>query len=267
MNFYPTIDVEQMELALMVAEDLQPEQAPLVPGLLALRQIRASVVEQISVQQTEAARIEQLGRIFYQTLGFAVDDEGYFHPDNCLLSLVLQRRRGNPLTLGILLLHLARTLEIPADGICFPGQFLLRLGAEAKAVILDPLDGQHLDRHGLEWRLRGVQGNLARLTADHLQGASQTAILHRLLTVAKGSYLQARLLPQALRCSELLLILHPDDPYEVRDRGLVYQQLECDQQAVNDLQYFIAHCPTDPARGLLQEQVTRLQQRAPTTFH
>lgn len=270
MNFHLALDPEQLDialLALMAAEDLQPGAMSLVDSLLLLRQIRSAVVDEINQQAPMAHRIAQLCDHLYQRLGFAVDQEGYYHADNCLLSLVLQRRTGVPITLGILLLHLARTLSIPAQGICFPGQFLVRLGEGEQACIVDPADGKQLDRQGLEWRLRGVQGNLARLNSGHLQAASQAEVLRRLLTIAKGCYLQAKALPQALRCSELLLVLQPDDPYEIRDRGLVYQQLECDQQAISDLQFFIEHCPRDPMAGLLQEQLERLQQRTPTTFH
>ena len=68
----------------------------------------------------------------------------------------------------------------------------------------------------------------------------------------------------ALRCSELLLVLHPEDAYEVRDRGLLYEQLQCESLAAEDLNYFIEQCPHDPVTELLREQVARLDSRAPT---
>lgn len=32
---------------------------------------------------------------------------------------------------------------------------------------------------------------------------------------------------EALRCSELLLRMKPGDPLETRDRGFIYEQLDC----------------------------------------
>ncbi|STV88260.1 protein SirB1 [Klebsiella michiganensis] len=43
----------------------------------------------------------------------------------------------------------------------------------------------------------------------------------------------------ALRTSEALLQFNPEDPYEIRDRGLIYAQLDCDHVALQDLSYFV----------------------------
>ena len=99
---------------------------------------------------------------------------------------------------------------------------------------------------------------------DLLRAADQREIIERLLNVSKGSQVQAGELLLALRCSELLLCLNPDDPYEVRDRGLLYAQLECEPWAAEDLSFFIEQCPSDPVVGLLKEQLARLDDRAPT---
>ena len=38
---------------------------------------------------------------------------------------------------------------------------------------------------------------------------------------------------QALKVSETILLFDPDDPYEIRDRGLIYAQLDCSHIAVS----------------------------------
>jgi regulator of sirC expression with transglutaminase-like and TPR domain len=50
----------------------------------------------------------------------------------------------------------------------------------------------------------------------------------------------------------------PDDPYEIRDRGFIYQQLDCHQVALTDYQFFIDQCPDDPAAELLKNQVSAM---------
>jgi regulator of sirC expression with transglutaminase-like and TPR domain len=64
----------------------------------------------------------------------------------------------------------------------------------------------------------------------------------------------------------LALTFVPDDPYEIRDRGFIYQQLECHQIAMSDYQYFIENCPDDPAADLLKNQMHMLRS-APVTLH
>ena len=264
-NLTPQTDVEQLELAmlaLMVAEDVQDEPV-LLPGLHALAELRQQAAQWVNAEE-EAERIEQLRTAFFGELGFHGDQEHFFQPENCLLDRVLAKRSGIPVTLGILLIHLARFLAIPAEGICFPGHFMVRLGRGKQARVLDPFSGDYLTRAQLELRLRGSLGDLARLAEKHLRAADQREILERLLNVCKGAQVQAGDLLLALRCSELLLCLNPEDPYEVRDRGLLYEQLECEPWAAEDLSYFIEQCPADPVVGLLKEQLAHLDDRAPT---
>ena len=264
-NLTPETDFEQLELAmlaLMVAEDVQDEPV-LLPGLHALAELRLQVSQWVTAEE-EAERIEQLRSAFFGELGFHGDSDHFFQPENCLLDQVLAKRSGIPVSLGIVLIHLARSLAIPVAGICFPGQFMIRLGTGKQARILDPFSGDYLSRAQLELRLRGSLGDLARLEDKHLQAADQREIIERLLNVSKGSQVQAGELLLALRCSELLLCLNPDDPYEVRDRGLLYEQLECEPWAAEDLSFFIEQCPSDPVVGLLKEQLARLDDRAPT---
>ena len=264
-NLTPETDFEQLELAmlaLMVAEDVQDEPV-LLPGLHALAELRLQVSQWVTAEE-EAERIEQLRSAFFGELGFHGDSDHFFQPENCLLDQVLAKRSGIPVSLGIVLIHLARSLAIPVAGICFPGHFMIRLGTGKLARILDPFSGEYLSRAQLELRLRGSLGDLARLEDKHLQAADQREIIERLLNVSKGSQVQAGELLLALRCSELLLCLNPDDPYEVRDRGLLYEQLECEPWAAEDLSFFIEQCPSDPVVGLLKEQLARLDDRAPT---
>ena len=58
----------------------------------------------------------------------------------------------------------------------------------------------------------------------------------------------------------------PDDPFEIRDRGLIYQQLHCNDVAKTDLIYFIEQCPNDPSTLMMKEQVQLLEQH-PTVLH
>ena len=264
-NLTPETDFEQLELAmlaLMVAEDVQD--APvLLPGLHALAELRLQVSQWVTAE-SEGERIEQLRSAFFGELGFHGDSDHFFQPENCLLDQVLAKRSGIPVSLGIVLIHLAHSLALPVAGICFPGHFMVRLGTGKQARILDPFSGDYLSRAQLELRLRGSLGDLARLEDKHLQAADQREIIERLLNVSKGSQVQAGELLLALRCSELLLCLNPDDPYEVRDRGLLYEQLECEPWAAEDLSFFIEQCPADPVVGLLKEQLARLDDRVPT---
>ncbi|WP_417616331.1 SirB1 family protein [Oceanisphaera sp.] len=214
----------------------------------------------------------------YGPLDLAGDWERFFAIDNCLMDKVLTRRRGIPVTLAIVVLHLCERFGIRGEGISFPGHFLLRLfhhksgepGSEHNtrehSDIIDPFTGKTLTRHEIEQLLRGARGNLARLKPKHLKAAEPLEVLTRLLNVTKGSFIHHQQFAQALLCSQLLLKLKPECPFERRDRGFLYEQLDCNQLAADDFEFFIEQCPEDPVSDVLKAQVMALD-LVPQTLH
>ncbi|MNO03734.1 hypothetical protein D3C81_2245210 [compost metagenome] len=70
--------------------------------------------------------------------------------------------------------------------------------------------------------------------------------------------MEERQMELALRASEVLLQFNPEDPYEIRDRGLIYAQLECEHVALNDLNYFVEQCPEDPISEMIRAQINSI---------
>ena len=91
-------------------------------------------------------------------------------------------------------------------------------------------------------------------------------ILIRMLRNLKQIYLQAREYAGALTCSERILLVTPDHVLEVRDRGLLYAQLECFAAARVDLERFLALAPDDPTAGTVRERLIEIS-RLGTVLH
>src|ERR1043165_7825591 len=75
----------------------------------------------------DAARA--ISAIMMGRFGYDGDRLTYDDPKNADLMSVIDRRRGLPVTLGILYMHAARAAGLEACGLNSPGHFLLRLGA------------------------------------------------------------------------------------------------------------------------------------------
>src|ERR1700687_5394113 len=58
--------------------------------------------------------------------GFCGNADEYNDPRNSLLSSVLERRAGIPITLSILLMEVARRVGLPLAGVGLPGHFVVR---------------------------------------------------------------------------------------------------------------------------------------------
>jgi regulator of sirC expression with transglutaminase-like and TPR domain len=94
-----------------------------------------------------AATIERLNAFLFSELGFRGNTESYDDPDNSYLSKVLGRRVGIPVSLSVVVLLLARRLDLPIVGIGMPGHFLLRYGSDPSGPYLDPFgNGRVLKR-------------------------------------------------------------------------------------------------------------------------
>ena len=218
--------------------------------------------------QADLTTLTMLLTQVYQKQGFCGDWKTFFKVKNILLSSVLKRRKGVPISLGILLIEMLKAIGFNAAGLCFPSGFIVQVEMAEGVFYIDPFNGELVDTAHLELKVRGQLGNHARLTPEMLKVDDNETIIKRYISVLKAAYMQADKLELALLCSDILLRLDPEDAYEVRDRGFLFQQLDCYQLACNDFTFFIEQCPKDPIVGLLKQQITRMrEEQAALTIH
>ncbi|MDC0611097.1 SirB1 family protein [Vibrio sp.] len=211
-------------------------------------------------ETNEEQRLDSFLRLFYTEWGFHGDQEAYFHSSNAFIDQVLEKRKGIPLSLGTLLLYFGNHLGFSFMPVTFPTQFLIQVSSHDHPVrYINPFSGEFVSQHILKAWLIGQQGSYARLKPEHLKVSDHPTIIGRWLALLKGALMREEHYALALKCTNIALGFVPDDPYEIRDRGFIYQQLECPQVAAIDYQYFIEQCPDDPAAELLKSQVSALE--------
>ena len=209
-------------------------------------------------QEDNLDKLSALLNNVYHVQQFSGDWKAFFKVKNALLSSVLSRRKGVPISLGILLIESLKETGFKADGICFPSGFIVKVELQDGPVYIDPFNGEIVDLMQLELKVRGQLGNHARLMPEMLEADSNETIIKRYVNVLKAAYIQAESIELALLCSDILLRLDPEDAFEVRDRGFLFQQLECYQLACNDFTYFIEQNPEDPIVNLLKRQIKQM---------
>ena len=183
----------------------------------------------------------------FEDEGFAGNTEAYDDPRNSFLNQVLERRTGIPITLALVYIEVARRAGVRADGVNFPGHFLLRLPQAASRpsgggdpVILDPFHGGAvLDEADCQRLLRKHVGDDAAFDRRLLVRASKQQILLRMLLNLKRIYVRMRSFPQARTLTELLLALDPSALTELRDRGLLAYHLNDFSMALRDLEAYL----------------------------
>ncbi|MET1076873.1 MAG: transglutaminase family protein [Pseudomonas sp.] len=193
-------------------------------------------------------------------LDFHEDDDNPPHPQAALLHRVLQSRRGQPLSLALIALELARRLLIPLVGVNFPGHFLLRVpGADH---LLDPCGGRRLYTRDCRELLHRQLGPQAVLSGGHLHSCDARGLLQRLSRNLRHLYQQDGDYLSALKDAERVLQLGPPTVVDHLARAELYQQLACPQAERYDLQHALL-LTEDPAQRLQLTQRLRLLTRVP----
>lgn len=188
--------------------------------------------------------------------GFQQDEYHPRHPQVALMDQVLQRRRGQPLTLAILALELARRLSIPLEGVGFPGHFLLRVpGADH---LLDPCGGRRLYPSDCRELLARQFGPQVTLSAEHLRAVTPQQMLQRLSRNLRQLYSSEGNHLAALVDAERVMQLGPVQVADYLERASLYQHLDCPQAERFDLEHALL-LSDDPVQRLkLAERIGQL---------
>ena len=133
--------------------------------LTRLDDLAAGAVESAPTGLPEIERVDALSRHLFRGLGFRGNREDYHDPQNSYLHRVLDRRLGLPITLSILLIEVARRLDLTVEGVGTPQHFLVRVAESTDGTddshhrYLDPFNGgEAVDRDQLRDSLRQALG-------------------------------------------------------------------------------------------------------------
>ncbi len=135
------LDVEQG--AWLLARTRYPDIS--TEGYRALLDSFAAALEQRLTSRLDAkSLLREINRFFVGVLGFSGNEDEYYDPDNSYLNKVIDRRTGNPITLSLVYLLLARRLRLPITGIGLPGHFLCRYQTSLAEIYVDVFNGGKL---------------------------------------------------------------------------------------------------------------------------
>jgi regulator of sirC expression with transglutaminase-like and TPR domain len=256
----PDDRIDLARSALLIAAEEYPG-LDVARYLARLDELAREVAPRLREARSAAERVAVLNRFLFAEQRFAGNREHYEDPRNSFLNEVLDRCAGIPITLSLVYIEVARRAGVDADGIGFPGHFLVKHGRR-DGIVVDPFGGTVLTHAECQSRLAAVLGAGARLEpALHLRAATPREILVRLLGNLKLIYLRAADFGRALACCERILLVAPDAPLELRDRGLVFERLECFGAAAADLERFLALAPDDESAAAVRERLHDLTPR------
>jgi regulator of sirC expression with transglutaminase-like and TPR domain len=208
------------------------------------------------------ARLDALRTHLYDDLGFRGNEKEYNDPRNSFLNEVLDRRLGNPLSLSILFIDVARAAGFDAHGVGLPGHFVTSLTYDGRTLLVDPYHcGQVISEDDCRQLVSKTTGRPSLFRRALLEGTDERAMLTRMLLNLKYIYVKGEDYRRALAAVERLLLVSPGDSTEIRDRGFLYAHLGHPGAAVSDLESYLALVPSARDAESVRGRVAWLRQR------
>ena len=190
------------------------------------------------------ARLDALRSLVFDELQFRGNDQEYNDPRNSFLNEVLDRRLGNPLSLSMLWIEVARAGGFEARGVGLPGHFVSRATFGDRTMIVDAFHGGSvISEDDCRQLVARTTGRPSLFRREMLRGTDERAMIARMLLNLKHIYVKAEDYERALSIVERLLLLNPTDAGELRDRGFLNAHLGRPGAALTDLECYLERTP------------------------
>jgi regulator of sirC expression with transglutaminase-like and TPR domain len=206
---------------------------------------------------------DALNKAMVDLFRYVGDEETYDDLDNANLIRVIDRRRGLPVALGILYLSAARAQGWSADGLNFPGHFLIRLESrDGRRIIVDPFHkGRIMGAPELRELLKVVAGPGVELEAHHYRPVGNRDILIRLQNNVKTRRLDRGLFKDAAEAVENMLLLAPESLALWREAGVLNMRAGHLKRAIEAFDRFLSLAQDGPDRNKIAKVVRELRER------
>lgn len=135
------------------------------------------------------AVLAHLHQVLFEEERFIGNLDDYYNPANSYLPMVLETRRGIPISLTLLYKVVAEQLGLRAEGINAPGHFLARVEDRRGSMLIDPFSGgRAMTEEEAIQRVEEVIGQSLPPGETYLQPATHRQWINRMLTNLKNIF-------------------------------------------------------------------------------
>ena len=207
-------------------------------------------------------RLHRLREYLFVEQAFAGNREDYFDPRNSFLNDVLDRRRGIPISLSLVLIEVGKRLGLAVEGIGLPGHFVAGARFADSQILLDPFNaGALLTPEACEELVGSALGRKVTLTQENFVAVTQRQFLTRMLSNLKAIYWQREAWERVVEIIDRLLVLDPRVAEEWRDRGLAWSNLGEVRRGLVDWERYLTEFPDGADHEAVKFQLRQARQK------
>jgi regulator of sirC expression with transglutaminase-like and TPR domain len=205
--------------------------------------------------------IEAINQVLFEEEHFHGNEDDYHNPDNSFLNIVLEQHTGIPISLSIIYMEVGRRVGIQIDGIGLPMHFVIRCQLTEGHIYIDPFHhGRLLTEQDCIALLRRIAGGKIKMNTSWFKPLTHHALLKRVLNNLKRAYIDKEDFERALTICDLLVLLSPHSPVELRDRGILHFELKHYAHALHDLKAYIQLAPQAKDRYEILNHIKTIRQ-------
>ena len=224
----------------------------------------AALVERLRAVEagTADAQAAALSRALHEEAGFDGDRDSYDHPDNANLIHVIQRRRGLPVALGVLYLHVGEALGWRLRGLDMPGHFVLRLDTGEEHRLIDPFNGGAvIEMTELREIVKQAAGPRAQMPHQSEAAMTKRGVLLRLQNNIKIRALAAHQLDRAAEILRRMSLVAPEAAAVWFERGVLEEKMDHLTAASHAFVACRERADSQRLRDQAEQALSRLRQR------
>ena len=90
-----------------------------------MEEIKKDIWLEINENLTALEKVQIINHVFFKVHGFSGNSANFYAPQNNYVNHVLETKKGNPITLGIIYSALAQRLNIPIYGVNLPKNYIV----------------------------------------------------------------------------------------------------------------------------------------------
>ena len=192
--------------------------------------------------------VDAMHEVLFGKAGFTGDSKDYFDPGNSHLNEVIDHLKGNPVTLSIFYIEVARVSGEKVRGISLRKHFVVVVGTGEDRIYIDPFHGGGLlSRKECITNILGKDNfknsDLDDLERKCLKPASNRAILRRQLSNLKVAHEKHKQYDLALSASERIQLVDPTNLRNLSELAHLQTKVGNFGDALDSLTQFLERAP------------------------
>ncbi len=189
--------------------------------------------------------IAALNQVLFKEEMFRGNTVDYYNPRNSFINDVLDRRLGIPITLALLYMEVGRRAGFPLFGVGMPGHFLVKhYDISGRPILIDAFErGSVVTEEDCRKKVQTIYSGQITLQPEFLLTVTRRQMLTRMLNNLRTIYLSQRDFRRAVQMVDMILVIYPRSPEDVKQRAALRYNLDDFSGALADFEEYVKMAP------------------------